>query len=958
MTDETTNFTVNCIQCLRSDKDIFPIAAINPDLPLEVSTLLNRYSSVTQPFETGKIAGHKTRHHIETQGPPLCCKPRPIHGEKLRAAKKEFDTLLELGIVRHSNSPWSSPIHLVPKGDSWRVCGDYRRVNNVTERDSYPMTNVNSLNCLLHGKKLFSKIDLVRGYNQIPMDEDSIEKTAVNTPFGLFEYTRMPFGLCNASRTFQRFMNELLGHLDFVFAYIDDVLIFSESAEEHMAHLEIVLKIMSENGLHIGVEKCSFLQTEINFLGHHISQSGICPCPKKTETISMCQVPSNLQELQSFLGSMNFYRNNIPHFAEKAQRLYDLIKTAPHKKAKIEFSDEDIYAFEALKLSLQEVVEHSFIDPSSNTFTITTDASKRAIGGVLHQIVNGEPKTIQFYSRKLQPAEERYSTFDRELLAAHNATEHFKPYIDGQIVTLFTDHKPLVMAFVKKTDCKSDRQARHLSFLSEYVNDLQFISGQDNILADFLSRPVNNVQVETFDLAKMAQLQANDAEIQEMLNSKQNIQSCNDGNIQLLCETSNGVPRPIVPKEMRLAVFNNLHNIGHPGVKSGTRLIRERFFWPMMSKDIKEWTRTCQTCQQEKVCKHTKKPWTAFPTPSQRFSTVHMDIIELPVAVDFNGGHSPYRYVVTFIDRFTRWVEAEPLSGISAEEVAGAFINTWISRFGVPLEVVTDRGRQFESALFKSLSSTLGFSKLRTTAYHPQCNGLIERQHRTLKTILRAHKESWLKMLPVALFAMRITPSSSTDLAPFTMVTGAIPFVPTALLNRPRNQQEACEFTRNLVTHMQSLEFSPTQWKTANTSFVPKELNDCSKVWVRVDRHRRSLESPYAGPYPVLQRHPDYFTIELPNGNQDTVSLNRLKPFNEKNVISANQPEVRRKQLQKIPKQLQKIVEQATDAFSDDDNPDDFGELSNHEKFAKKIPFKTRSGRTVTFAKKNSVRYY
>ena len=276
LTDETTKFTMNCIQHPRSDSDIFPIAAVNPEIPPEVSILLNRYSNITQPFEAGKSIGHKTRHHIETHGPPVFCKPRAIHGEKLRAAKKEFETLLELGIVRHSNSPWSSPIHLVPKGDSWRVCGDYRRVNNVTERDSYPMTNVSSLNCILHGKKFFSKIDLVRGYNQIPMNEASIEKTAVNTPFGLFEYTRMPFGLCNASRTFQRFMNELLGHLDFVFAYIDDVLIFSDSEEEHIAHLETVLKIMSDNELHIGVEKCSFLKTEINFLSNRHS-----PVPKK-----------------------------------------------------------------------------------------------------------------------------------------------------------------------------------------------------------------------------------------------------------------------------------------------------------------------------------------------------------------------------------------------------------------------------------------------------------------------------------------------------------------------------------------------------------------------------------------------------------------------------------------------------------------------------------------------------
>ena len=178
------------------------------------------------------------------------------------------------------------------------------------------MPNIAALYSLLHGSKVFSNIDLVRGYNQIPMDKESIAKTAVITPFGLFEYLCMPFGLCNATRTFQRFMNELFGHLDFVFIYIDDILIFSKSAVEHMQHLQEVLRILHENGLKIGLEKCNFCKSSLKFLGHTISADGIRPCVKKCEAMEKLEVPETFHELHRFLGAMGFYRKHIPNYAE------------------------------------------------------------------------------------------------------------------------------------------------------------------------------------------------------------------------------------------------------------------------------------------------------------------------------------------------------------------------------------------------------------------------------------------------------------------------------------------------------------------------------------------------------------------------------------------------------------------------------------------------------------------
>ena len=514
--DSTTKISSQGQVC--HDKyEIFPIHAVSADAPDYVVQLLKEFSSISQPFSGREPVTHKTQHYIETTGPPVASKCRPLYGEKLQAAKAEFEKLSELGVVQSSKSPWSSPIHFVPKGDAWRIVGDYRRLNTATKKDCYPMNNIDSLRCLLHGKKVFSKLDLVRGYNQIPMHPDSTEKTAVITPFGLFEYLRMPFGLCKASQTFQRCMNELFGPLPFVFVYIDDMLIFSDNVEQHKIHLRQVFEILANNSLRIGLEKCEFSKKSLAFLGFDISDSGIKPRKSKCEALENINLPETIKELHSFLGAIGFYRHHIRRFAEIAVPLHNRIKAAASSAEKIDLSDEELTAFVVLKNELANIIEHSFIDPSSNTFVIQSDASSRAIGAALYQFVGKEQRTIQFYSRKLSDTESKYSTFDRELLAAHDAVRYFLPYIDGQDVSLLTDHKPLVSAFVKKSESKSDRQARHLNFLSEHLHSIEFVKGEENIIADFLSRPpdgttvkVNSIHIEQFDLDMLANEQSAD----------------------------------------------------------------------------------------------------------------------------------------------------------------------------------------------------------------------------------------------------------------------------------------------------------------------------------------------------------------------------------------------------------------------------------------------------------------
>ena len=841
------------------------------------SDLLQQFPDLVIPQFNSSRNKHGVEHHIITNGPPVHARARRLNPEKLTAAKAEFFKMEQMGIIRRSKSAWASPLHVVPKSNGQlRPCGDYRHLNIVTKDDRYPLPHIHDFNSRLSGCNTFSKIDLIRGYHQIPMAESSIPKTAIITPFGLWEFVRMPFGLKNAAQAFQRLMDGILRDIPFAFVYVDDILVASHSHKEHIEHLRELFQLLSTNGLVINKAKCVFGVSELDFLGHRVTAEGILPLPDRVASLRDSAPPTDRAGLQRFLGLLNYYHRFIPHVADFLAPLHS---QASGKGQSIVWSDDCNTAFEKAKEALKHAVLLHHPLPNAPT-SLTVDASNSAVGAQLEQKQGHNWVPLAFFSRKLSTTEKKYSAFDRELLAAYSAVKHFRHFLEGRAFTLFTDHKPLVSALISQTD-RSPRQTRHLSYIAEFTTDIQHITGQFNVVADAFSRfnimtPTDSGICSITDFTKLAHDQVHSQEMESYRKSTTGLtlENIPFGSSTVLCDTSTGATRPILPTSWTRQIFDQIHGLSHAGARPTQRAISQRFVWHGMKRDIRKWCKECHHCQSSKVHRHTRAPLVDRPLPTNRFSSLHVDLVgPLPISQGMT-------YLFTVIDRFTRWPEAIPLPDAHASTCAQALIHHWISRFGVPENITSDRGAQFTSALWTECNRCLGINVNRTTAYHPQANGMIERFHRQLKAALKARTTgtNWYSEIPIVLLGIRTSWREDSGCSPAELVYGSTLRLPGEFLSSTGTETSTpkSEFVQQLQNTMRSMKPPPPKFHGQQSTYVPSNLASTGYVYVRIDSHRHPLQRPYDGPYRIIDKRDKYFILDM-KGRSEKISIDRLK---------------------------------------------------------------------------------
>lgn len=769
---------------------------------------------------------------------PLCLNvPRRVPIGLRDATRKELERMESMGVIEKVEKPteWCSGMVVAPKSNGKvRLCVDLTQLNKSVRRESFPLPRLEDTLASLEGSKYFSKMDANSGFWQIKLDEESKEYTTFITPFGRYQYCKMPFGISAAPEFFQRQMNKILGDSKGVVCMMDDILVTGSTKEEHDLRLEEVLAKIERSGMTLNKDKCEFAVQEVKFLGHILNKHGIRVDPEKERAIKEMPAPTDISGLKRFLAMVNYLSRFSPILSEIEVPLRELER----RKNDWLWTDRQQDSFEKVKEVITQAPILALFDYSRN-HRVTADASAHSLGAaLLQESPDGSWQPVAYASRKLTETERRYGQIEKEALAITWACEKFDFYLVGRIFEIETDHKPLVPLLGSKDLCDLPLRVQRFKMrLMRYQYSIFHTPGSGMFIADLLSRPptvrdvvkiqrvemhaeryVNAIKDVDLELIKRYGLEDKDyadilrgidgdwprvmtAEVKRVRSNADSL-SIVDGMIMMNS-------RLYVPMKMREEMLRKLHS-GHQGIVKTVRRSRDAVWWPSLNKEVKEMVESCNICIKNQRMRFS--PLKPSVLPEGPWEEVGTDLFE------FEG-----KWYAIFIDYYSRWIETVEMRSQTGDHLVNKF-KPLLARYGAPRRMRSDNGPCFISREWKGLMEEYSIEHTTSSPHHHQSNGLAERGIETVKTLWRKEKDKLR-----ALLAYRTTPLESLA-RPDELMMG----------RKIRNDVPCMDRRQNEETNFRQRDaaLKERQQRDYNRCHRAKpmlELEEGALVWVKID---------------------------------------------------------------------------------------------------------------------------